>query len=711
MITLYGLMVLIGVNMIILAHEWGHFVVARLCGVKCEKFYVWFDIFGWRICRFRWGDTEYGLGVLPLGGYVKMLGQEDKPARLREELERAKAARAAGHPFAEAPEAPAAPGANPSPSAGASASQMIDVEAAERALYDPQSYLAQSVPKRMAIISAGVIMNVLFALVAAMIAYQLGVRQVACAVGAVVPGKGAWQADLQVGDRIVQIAGEPVRTFSDLKSAVSLGDVSEALPMVVRRPGVEEPLRVTVMARPGAIAPEVGIGLPQSTSLVREVPVFPGSPASQARPAFQGGDQVVRIDDQPIASHADVYAQLARHPGRPLKITVKRRAEQPQGPSESPVPAKEVTIDVAPAPMRRLGLVMQMGAIAAIQEHSPAAETALRVGDRILRVDGQPVDDPMTWPDQLRRRANGEGQKRVTLSVAREGENEPVDIDVPLREVDTYDAVVTDDSPVPVPALGIAYRVLNRVTKVQVGSPAAAAGLKADDVIVRALLIPPDKQSLASRGLDETARYFLRKERPMELAEGEDQWPFLVFAIQQSLPGTRVELELADGRTVTLEPVDAADWFNPDRGLLFDLAYVRREADSLGEAVRLGTQETVDALLLIFRTLNKLSTGQVSPKGLIGPVGIVKHAYYTAEEGPGEFLLFLCLISANLAVINFLPIPVLDGGHMIFLAYEGVRGKPPSENVFVGLSYLGLAVILILMIWVISLDFGCIARR
>ena len=75
----------------IFVHELGHFLVAKLCGVKCEKFYLGFDIGGLKFCKFRWGETEYGIGILPLGGYVKMLGQEDNPARIREEMERAKA--------------------------------------------------------------------------------------------------------------------------------------------------------------------------------------------------------------------------------------------------------------------------------------------------------------------------------------------------------------------------------------------------------------------------------------------------------------------------------------------------------------------------------------------------------------------------------------------------------------------------------------------
>ncbi len=84
------LLVAVGLGFVIFVHELGHFLVAKLCGVKCEKFYLGFDIGGLKLCKFRWGETEYGIGVLPLGGYVKMLGQEDNPARLREELERAK---------------------------------------------------------------------------------------------------------------------------------------------------------------------------------------------------------------------------------------------------------------------------------------------------------------------------------------------------------------------------------------------------------------------------------------------------------------------------------------------------------------------------------------------------------------------------------------------------------------------------------------------
>ena len=113
--------VAVGLGAVIFVHELGHFLVAKACGVKCEKFYLGFDIFGLKLAKFRWGETEYGIGVLPLGGYVKMLGQEDNPTNEAAENERAKT------------------GASPAE------------------VYDPRSYKAQSVPRRMAIISAGVI--------------------------------------------------------------------------------------------------------------------------------------------------------------------------------------------------------------------------------------------------------------------------------------------------------------------------------------------------------------------------------------------------------------------------------------------------------------------------------------------------------------------------------------------------------------------------
>ncbi len=140
------------------------------------------------------------------------------------------------------------------------------------------------------------------------------------------------------------------------------------------------------------------------------------------------------------------------------------------------------------------------------------------------------------------------------------------------------------------------------------------------------------------------------------------------------------------------------------------MRYIRRAA-SVGEAVQLGFDKTVDSLLLVYRFLHRLATRQVPLRALGGPITIAKVSYYSAFEGPGRLLMFLTLLSANLAVINFLPIPLLDGGHMVFLIYEGVRRRPPGEKFVVAMHTMGFAFIVSLMVFVLALDLNLIPRN
>lgn len=691
--------VLIGLGMVIFVHELGHFVVAKLCGVKCEKFYLGFDIAGWKLLKFRWGETEYGIGAFPLGGYVKMLGQEDNPARLREEIERAKAQQAAQSPTAADKDAAGTsqPASDPAKPADTPAEDAIDLAEAEQALYNPRSYLAQSVPERMAIISAGVIMNVVFAVITGAIAYGIGVRQIECAVGSVFPGEAAWKAGLQPGDRVVEIAGKHVERFDDLRRAVSLGDIDNGVPMVVKRPGVEEPIALTLIPDRKRLAPTIGIGNDCTTTLQDKPPTRPGSVASRAKPGFRDGDRVLRLDDTPVERYDQILAYLDRHADKPVKVTVERK---------TPGPAEQATMELAPVPMRTLGLVMAMGPITAVQNDSPAMAAGILENDRIVAVDDQAPGDPATLPDRLK------AKTEVTLTIVREGRTDKLRLPMKLRPSRFRQAPVYPGNAVSIPELGIAYQIRNQVERVEPNGPASKAGIVAGDVVQSASLILPSKKTLVEQGLLSEDDDYDPKGKPLPLDEKKSNWPyFAFFVLQRTLPGTEVKLDLGNSRTVTLQPTDANDWFNPDRGLLFEPLSYLQKAESVSEALALGTQETWNSLTTVYRTLAKLLGQQVSATALGGPVEIIRQASYAASRGVSEFMLFLTLISANLALLNFLPIPVLDGGHMVFLAYEGITGRVPNERVHVGLMYLGLLLLLGLMIWVLGLDFGLISRH
>ncbi|MEX2111961.1 MAG: site-2 protease family protein [Pirellulales bacterium] len=697
-----------GLGMVIFVHEMGHFLVAKACGVKCEKFYLGFDIYGLKLAKFQWGETEYGIGALPLGGYVKMLGQDDNPGRAAQERERS----TIHVPSGDLPHEPTE-------------------EEVESTSLDPRSYMAKSVPQRMAIISAGVIMNVIFAFVMAAIAYGLGVRDQACGVSAVMPGEAAWRADLRPGDTFLAInnSGERPLRFRDLMNAVALGDLEKGIEFLVEREGVEKPFWVNVRPDPDKkrFRPTIGVINPRTTQLADEHPAIKDTPAA-ATGAFEPGDRIVQVGDVEIEGYADLVAALAQQPDDTLKIVVER-AEKPAADAPdaqettaepAPVAAQQVEIDVPPRPMRTLGLVMKMGTIAAVQANSPAAAAGLREGDFIASIDGEPPGDPLRLPDVLRRRAG----ETITLAISRQGgagEPEKLEKQIRLREPlwsnGTDGSLVAPGSPVDVPALGIAYRVLNIVDTTEKDSPAARGELTKDGKPAEvALFAPRDEivqaEFIAPEPAEETPddEKLVDDSKPLEFSAETPNWPFFMAQLQWLPPGAKVKLTLADGRTTTLEPVDAADWHYADRGLNTSAEYTTTKARNVSEALAMGGRETVDAVLHVYLFLRKLGS-QISIKVLGGPKTIAQAAGHAAYDSVSQLLIFLTLLSANLAVVNFLPIPLLDGGHMVFLILEGIMRRPVSERVQIAFHYAGFVFIISLMLFVLGLDFHIIPRQ
>jgi len=146
-----------------------------------------------------------------------------------------------------------------------------------------------------------------------------------------------------------------------------------------------------------------------------------------------------------------------------------------------------------------------------------------------------------------------------------------------------------------------------------------------------------------------------------------------------------------------------------NRGIAVELLKETRRAQNLTEQVTMAADSTWGALTQVYTFLSKIGT-QVPVTALGGPITIARVAGASAFEGPGAFLLFLTMLSANLAVLNFLPIPVLDGGHMVFLAWEGLRGRPAGERVVTTLTGAGMLFLLGFMAFIFALDLGIIPR-
>lgn len=123
------------------------------------------------------------------------------------------------------------------------------------------------------------------------------------------------------------------------------------------------------------------------------------------------------------------------------------------------------------------------------------------------------------------------------------------------------------------------------------------------------------------------------------------------------------------------------------------------------ESLQKGIEKTGQLSLLTLKILGKLLTGDLSLNNLSGPISIAKGAGASANIGLVYFLSFMALISVNLGIMNLFPLPVLDGGHLVFLTMEAVKGKPVSERVQSICYRIGAALLLSLTVFALFNDF------
>ncbi len=711
-----------GLGFVIFVHELGHFLVAKACGVKCEKFYVGFDAFEIKLgpvtiprslWKTQWGETEYGIGILPLGGYVKMLGQDDNPAHAEEEAARIRKPRHANdeEPASDdAAESPptAEPGTDAADgTAATSAAKTTGSERAEEDFeLDPRSYPAKSVPARMAIISAGVIMNLIFAVVFSAIAFRVGVDIQPAVVGATVPGDPAWVAGFEPGDKIIQIGrdGQPsenLRYVKDLVRKVMLNGSDKPMDLLVRRQstGEEEWITVTPSNRLSDDMVLIGITSAPSLKLSQQAPIIPYLPAGQTDKPLMPGDEITAVDGKPLSSGFELQEILANDKSSPLTLTVQRWPDgsKPEQRESGAVKPESLDVVLPPFPTRKTGINVEFGPISAIRKGSPAEAAGLQVGDVLEKVNGQTVTNASHVSDMLLPLVG----QQVALEILRGGDPKTIEVTPVRPEVASQNL---GGAPEGVEPIGIALPVSETIGSVDPDSPAAEAGLQAGDVILSVQFDAIDEKQKAM--IDS---YLPKFDEPVELSDKTVNWE-TIHTYLQSLPeDVRIKLTYRRGETqhvATLGMNPSTEYYNAYRGLpLAGLSQTHQEL-MWGNAWRLGFRETKEQSLTVIGILGRLVTGKLSFKNLSGPVGILRVAGIEASKGIPELLIFLTLLSANLAVLNFLPIPALDGGHMMFLFAEFVRGKPVDEQLQMKLSFAGIILLLMLIVSVTFLDIG-----
>lgn len=671
----------LGLGLVIFFHELGHFAVAKWCGVYVERFSIGFGpvVFGW-----KWGETEYVLSALPFGGYVKMLGQDDSDP-----------------------------------------SQLTNEELAA----DPRSYSAKPVWQRMAIISAGVTMNLITAVMFFAVAFLNGVRVSPPIIGEVIPGMPAWAAGLEAGDRVDGINGRPVTTFADISLNTALSDDKVHLEGVRRDNKTRFDVTLdpfTSQTRKDITRPQIGLGPTAGLEIEnypkRQLPpAVAGTKFAAADPPFRNGDKIVEFNGAPVATYAEFVDKYLGRSGDKIQFTVDRKIDA----EGKPMPTERVTIRVEPDYVRTLGLRMDCGKIAAIQQGSPAEQAGLKADDKLLQVNGLNVGtdiDPMKLPNEFTNWAGQEIPVKVKRQKEGSGTEDVTVVVTPRNKPGWSETPNSPGEPLPIPALGLAFHMIPKVVSVEPGSAAAEAGIKPEARITSVTLALPrnpdaDKKASALSQMFKTIYgLFGWNTEPQETItvslsdpkddRKENNWPY-AFWLMQELPQETVTLSVLEDQKTTMIKVSPQldkEWLTPNIGLRFSGQVEIKKANGIGEAVSMAVDHTRSSCLNIYLTLRSLITRRLSYKELHGPIGIASAAFYVASEGIVPLLLFLGFLSVNLAVLNFLPIPVLDGGHMVFLLWEGVTRRKPSEQVVAGATYAGMLLLLGLMVLVLYLD-------
>ncbi len=663
-----------GFGFVVFFHELGHFLAAKWVGIKVEQFavgfghavFAWRKGMGWRVGstaaeyerRLRehiggkqegeaggegnselgtaemsrageelgLGDTEYRLNWVPLGGYVKMLGQDDM------------------NPNAQAE--------------------------------DPRAYNKKSVGARMLVVSAGVIMNVILAAILFMVVFLIGFRVAPPIIGNIETGSPAQKAGLQVGDRVLYLNGQYQHDFTKLFLNTALAPAGHAIPMVVERGGKE--VELTVKPEPAAMASGAVLSLGAGQGAISELRGPDEKLLGKLKKADDSdldprreilpGDVITAINGVGVGNPKTDYPMLEEaiqaSEGKPIELTVRGADNQ----------VRRVEMEVyfqrffGGAPVNFAGM-QPRPTIEGVMPKSPVTGK-LRKGDIVteVRVNGERLENPgMGRFVKEVNKAGSEGRK-VGFVVEREGKLETVEETLPdYRNEGGKRGVGV--------AIGLdaAHPVVSEVME---GSAAARAKIPGGAVIVKVN--------------GQEVRNWFDVHRLLKRAGASCTITYWV---------------MQEGKRVGQSAVEAAVHLSEeDRALLGGIRYAHglvlrdridpRQTRNPLTAAAWGVTETRDLLLQFYVTLRRLYQGSVGASNLMGPIGIMHTGSMFAFKGWDWLIWFLAMISANLAVVNFLPIPVVDGGLFVFLIIEKLVGRPLSPRMQTAAQIVGLALIL-----------------
>jgi regulator of sigma E protease len=678
----YAVMAIIGFGVVVLVHEFGHFIVAKISDIHVEAFSIGFppvlvgilrteEGFRIRILPGFWprqdedddsdgslarftigpkgkdGETEYRIGLIPFGGFVKMLGQEDTK----------------------------------------------EVDKSE----DPRSYANKPVGIRMGVIAAGVMFNAVSAIIAFIVVFLIGINLTPAVVGGVKAGSPAALAGLKAGDEVIEIAGKSYNLdFMDIGTAAALSKKGEKVELKVRREdgsikdfAIEAKATETITGKLQLF----GIMMPESLTIAN----VSDSDVMCEETGLLPGDRITSVNGRSVERHWELM-EIIENCFLP-EVTLQAERKDAESGEISLFESKKLKLDLYPS--------AQQSDFEA--EYSSVYSMIPRL--RITSVSAGPASDKGRMPGWLN-----------NLLIKFGFKDEAVERELQLQSDDIILSVGEVENPT--------YKELRDVTEAYEDKQMAIRVLRADANGIEqevAVSVVPKRA-----GKDEPVRIGISLfpvfdgEHPVVAKTIEVEGGFAKLDIPRGAvitavdgvgvssfydvireirknAGRRIGIDYrVDEKTVggvMLEVDSDSDFILSKTGLetyipVDGLERLYRASGPV-DAVVMGCSKTVTFIGQAYMTLQRFLTGRVSPKNFMGPIGILTISYQIVKNHPTiKYVYFLSLISAFIAVFNSLPVLPFDGGHIVFLLIEKIKGSAVSERVQVSVLYAGLVIVL-----------------
>lgn len=633
---------ILGIGFLIFVHELGHFLACRATKTRVETFSIGF---GPRL--FGW-ERHGGRKAFTVG-----------PRRFPPE-EGAMDVRVAGIPLGGYVKMAGEIGGDGTPGEGG-----------ERRQPRPDEFPGKPFLARVFIICAGVLMNALAAVVFYFVAYSSGVREVSPVIGDVTAGRPAWQAGMKPGDRVTSFDGTRTRSFDDLVQGIIFHSGGEPAEVVVSRGGESATLRLSPEYDEAQGRQMAAIWPPMTMTVSDGV-----SP-----PLAIGPEDRVTIDGFPAAGAWRAFHLLLAAMDAGLEEVL---VEFPAG-----LPPRRISLARAQAPpgakkTYAVGLVPVQPLV--VDKTKDVATLVL--GDRLVAAVVRAGEPPVPlWTRLDRGTVDGlvrlKAIESLKVAGAAPGDASGATRDVPVG------------AKTPAEVLAFLDRIAFRAPPADSGalvrpsgeafpdgqSPAAEAGIKPGDRIVG--VGSPARKVTAWKDLEEALKDLSDAPVTLTVKTGDE---------------TAREVKVTP--KATFDPKPREEFFSRETAL----EVVR--ADGVGDAAGMALAQTGNEIRKVFAMIGGLFRGKISgSKAVSGPGTIVYLSSRKSLEGLAPFLAFLALISVNLAVLNLLPIPILDGGQLLFLFIERLRGgRPLKEATIARFQMVGLILLLALMFFAIKND-------